>query len=573
MTNETEKIANYHKGRYAFHEKESTNDKISLEDRQTHHTLSGLHFGAHYNLTRTKNNSDVYHKAYLRYARAIKKIKKPLNEAFTNPESRVIEHEYYRDSHEARGESEASRQHGRAAAAASDLLKTFKSKEEMNEAIENFRKLSKSAHAMTNSLKTKLKEQSEEDLQEASSPFGKSISTILHHTHMKMYHEDKSRSKRLSDETQKKHLLAAQHHNFAGLALSHGLSVKDDTHSPNSADDAYRQYAKHAKIANKMSKDLEEYEKGFKENLEEALTIAQRQKRGMIFRRYKEKIQRARELSKRKMASNENIKKRSYQLARSILRKRLAGARGEHYDDLSVGEKITIDKMLDTKKKAIKVLGNRLIPKVKQKEALRLQSFLSGAPLKNHGAKEVGVNESFTDRFEKLKRESDEKESKKTNDGTPGVKNKIKILKSFTEERKACSKIYKKIEEKAENFEIPVDILGEVYDRGLESWGENSFISAEQHAFGRVNSFLNGGKALIEDSDLAEACWKNYKQLGMKKKNGKTVPNCIPEDVKTIDKEPIIIPAIGRSDGTFTPARVVMRRVGRKIVKDNTKYA
>lgn len=28
-----------------------------------------------------------------------------------------------------------------------------------------------------------------------------------------------------------------------------------------------------------------------------------------------------------------------------------------------------------------------------------------------------------------------------------------------------------------------------------------------------------------------EACWDGYKQVGMKKKNGKEVPNCVPEDV------------------------------------------
>jgi hypothetical protein len=26
-----------------------------------------------------------------------------------------------------------------------------------------------------------------------------------------------------------------------------------------------------------------------------------------------------------------------------------------------------------------------------------------------------------------------------------------------------------------------------------------------------------------------EACWKNYKQVGMKKKKGKMVPNCVPK--------------------------------------------
>ena len=28
--------------------------------------------------------------------------------------------------------------------------------------------------------------------------------------------------------------------------------------------------------------------------------------------------------------------------------------------------------------------------------------------------------------------------------------------------------------------------------------------------------------------EFSEACWKGYKQLGVKKKDGKTVPNCIP---------------------------------------------
>lgn len=34
------------------------------------------------------------------------------------------------------------------------------------------------------------------------------------------------------------------------------------------------------------------------------------------------------------------------------------------------------------------------------------------------------------------------------------------------------------------------------------------------------------GGELEEDSD---PCWKNYKQIGTKKKNGKTVPNCVPK--------------------------------------------
>ena len=31
---------------------------------------------------------------------------------------------------------------------------------------------------------------------------------------------------------------------------------------------------------------------------------------------------------------------------------------------------------------------------------------------------------------------------------------------------------------------------------------------------------------------LEEACWAGYKQIGMKKKGGKEVPNCVPEEAE-----------------------------------------
>jgi hypothetical protein len=37
------------------------------------------------------------------------------------------------------------------------------------------------------------------------------------------------------------------------------------------------------------------------------------------------------------------------------------------------------------------------------------------------------------------------------------------------------------------------------------------------------------------DEAEADPCWKGYKQLGMKKKNGKEVPNCIPEEMELGD--------------------------------------
>ena len=38
-------------------------------------------------------------------------------------------------------------------------------------------------------------------------------------------------------------------------------------------------------------------------------------------------------------------------------------------------------------------------------------------------------------------------------------------------------------------------------------------------------------KTFKQFAEANEACWDNYKQIGMKKKNGKQVPNCVPEEV------------------------------------------
>jgi hypothetical protein len=88
---------------------------------------------------------------------------------------------------------------------------------------------------------------------------------------------------------------------------------------------------------------------------------------------------------------------------------------------------------------------------------------------------------------------------------------------------------------------MPYSILKKVYDRGMAAWktGHRPGTTPQQWAFARVNSFTTKsagtwGKA---DKDLAkqveqieEACWDGYKQVGMKKKGDKEVPNCVPED-------------------------------------------
>jgi len=59
----------------------------------------------------------------------------------------------------------------------------------------------------------------------------------------------------------------------------------------------------------------------------------------------------------------------------------------------------------------------------------------------------------------------------------------------------------------------------------------------------------------ITTQELEEACWKNYKQIGMKKKGGKQVPNCVP-------KEGV---AEGLSDTIYPNAEVIKSKNGKPV--------
>jgi len=139
----------------------------------------------------------------------------------------------------------------------------------------------------------------------------------------------------------------------------------------------------------------------------------------------------------------------------------------------------------------------------------------------------------------------------------PSVHTK-KFKKMFGEDMKNFKEVYLKenkgLKNKSEKSGISVGILKKVYDRGLAAYkgGHRPGTTAPQWAMARVNSFITKGSGTWggADKDLAkqaggkseeieedffdpitEACWTGYKQVGMKKKGGKEVPNCVPEGV------------------------------------------
>lgn len=140
------------------------------------------------------------------------------------------------------------------------------------------------------------------------------------------------------------------------------------------------------------------------------------------------------------------------------------------------------------------------------------------------------------------------------------------------------------IYKKSQTSGFSTDVLEEVYLRGYSIWNESFAETPEQLGFGRINSFIAGGFAAKLDEDLvserrglwynidakrkrieagsgekmrkpgskgaptdaalkasqtnedADPCWPKYKQIGMKTKNGRKVPNCVPEEYTGAEK-------------------------------------
>lgn len=73
------------------------------------------------------------------------------------------------------------------------------------------------------------------------------------------------------------------------------------------------------------------------------------------------------------------------------------------------------------------------------------------------------------------------------------------------------------LKKKSEKSGIDINILGEVFDRGIDSWSDDVELTPQQFAFNRVNSFMSEGKAFKEDdADLAE----QVRTFGRRKTDG-----------------------------------------------------
>ena len=128
----------------------------------------------------------------------------------------------------------------------------------------------------------------------------------------------------------------------------------------------------------KISKDLlkdpkvkKEMDKIYEENVEEALTLQQRMKRGRLMKRLKARIKIGRDRARRKMANKKTLEKRAMRQARNQIAKKLT--RGIPKRELTFARKQEIEKRLDKPalKSRIQRIAKRIFKDVRKAEVQR----------------------------------------------------------------------------------------------------------------------------------------------------------------------------------------------------------
>jgi len=108
--------------------------------------------------------------------------------------------------------------------------------------------------------------------------------------------------------------------------------------------------------------------------IERVVSMMQRRKRALQMKRSKPRIVRARNIKKTRLATQDQLMRRAMRMAKTMLRKRAAGARGASYSKLSPAQKMNIDRQIEPRTKNIKAMATRLMPRVKAGEMKRLNA-------------------------------------------------------------------------------------------------------------------------------------------------------------------------------------------------------
>lgn len=199
-----------------------------------------------------------------------------------------------------------------------------------------------------------------------------------------------------------------------------------------------------------------------KESIEEgrALTFQQRLARGRQMRRIEPKVYRGQLRYQDRVPSESRLQNRAERMARNVIKMKISHT---PYDQMSIPEKIMVDKILERKQQAIKRLAQRLLPKVRKMSIQRIS----------------GAGTLPSQKMPRLREETNT---------IPYLSESVETIYALAsgEENKAV----KALKEKAEKAGVPFETIVEVYSEAIQEYTPRK-ISSEQYAFNAVNSFVS----------------------------------------------------------------------------------
>ncbi len=240
-------------------------------------------------------------------------------------------------------------------------------------------------------------------------------------------------------------------------------------------------------------------------SLDEVLSRQARIKKALILRRFKHKIQRRKAIMRKKLATPDMIRRRARRHAIKLVRVRFMGKKGKDYAKLGMADKIMIDTRVATKKKIIDRIAQRLLPKVRRAELVRLRTMNkkktapkqkvkkliqapkrppTPSPQKYVPLKPTTAIKAKSISAVKAKPTSSSPTSSytiPTNVKTEEVMSIVDMLSILTE------KDQKALENKINSSDIDSDILFEVFAMGLEGEGPQT---PQQQGFMSLNTFI-----------------------------------------------------------------------------------
>ena len=237
---------------------------------------------------------------------------------------------------------------------------------------------------------------------------------------------------------------------------------------------------------------------------ERVLTLQQRRQRATQMRRLEPVLKVKRAMAAKRLAGQVQLTRRARKQAKDILRRRIAGRRGSSYHQLGPSDKINIDRQIDPKVKLIKFIAARLMPRIKQAEVQRFT------------AKQLGKSTRFKATGPVIQHYEHDP-----------------LLNLFVEMAEKDVYIsennFKALEKKSEKYGIELVQMFEMYRDAYLGAQELEEQTREQAAFISINAqCARLAEGLKDPKD--NPCWKGYKPVGTKMKNGRQVPNCVPEE-------------------------------------------